>query len=86
MRKAPPRDCAGRRASIAETKLSERRKSYEDRLGDGLENVLSNGADSLESIARGLNEINVSGPKGEKWDEDLLATELTRLGREPDDR
>ncbi len=66
--------------------LSEPRKSYEDRLGDGLEHVLSNGADSLASIAGGLNEINVSGPRGERWDEDLLASELSRLGREPDDR
>ena len=73
-------------ANVAETKLSERRKSYEDRFGDGLEIVLSNGADSLESIAGGLNGINVAGPRGEKWDEDLLASELKRLGREPDDR
>ena len=66
--------------------LSEPRKSYEDRLGDGLEFVLSNGADSLKSIAGGLNEINVSGPRGERWDKDLLASELSRLGHEPDDR
>ena len=39
--------------------LSDPRKSYEDRLGDGLEHVLSNGADSLASIAGGLNEIKV---------------------------
>ena len=67
-------------------KLGEPRKSYEDRLGDGLEIVLSNGADSLESIAGGLNEINVSGPRGERWDEGLLASELNRLGREPNNR
>ncbi len=66
--------------------MIEPRRSYEDRLGDGLEFVLSNGADSLESIAGGLNEINVSGPRGERWDKDLLASELNRLGREPDDR
>ena len=66
--------------------MSGPRKSYEDRLGDGLEFVLSNGADSLKSIAGGLNEINVSGPRGERWDIDLLASELSRLGHEPDDR
>ena len=60
--------------------MSEPRKSYEDRLGDGLEFVLSNVADGLESIAGGLNEINVSGPRGERWDKDLLASELSRLG------
>jgi hypothetical protein len=56
--------------------LSEPRNSYEDRLGDGLERVLSNGADSLASIAQGLNEISVSGPRGERSDEDLLASEI----------
>jgi hypothetical protein len=66
--------------------LNEPRKRFEDRLGDGLEIVLSNGADSLGSIAEGLNEINVSGPRGERWDEELLASELNRLGREPGDR
>ncbi len=66
--------------------MTEPRESYEDRLGDGLEFVLSNGADSLESIAGGLNEINVSGPRGENWGKDLLASELSRLGQEPDDR
>lgn len=54
-------------------------KRYEDILGDGLEHVLSNGANSLDSIASGLNDINVTGPKGERWDESLLAAELGRL-------
>ena len=62
--------------------LSEPPTKYENRLGDGLEIVLSDGANSLKSIAGGLNEINVSGPKGERWDEDLLTSELSRLGRE----
>ncbi len=66
--------------------MGEPRKSYQDRLGDGLEHVLSDGADSLAAIARGLNEINVTGPRGERWDEDRLACELRRLGRELDDR
>ena len=54
-------------------------KSYEDRLGDGLEIVLNNGADSLAAIAEGLNEINVTGPKGERWDQRMIAAELKRL-------
>ncbi len=66
--------------------MIEPRKSYEDRLGDRLEHVLSNGADGLAAIARGLNEINLTGPGDEYWDEDLLASEPRRLGREPDDR
>ncbi len=66
--------------------MGEPRKGYQDRLGDGLEHVLSDGADSLAAIARGLNEINVTGPRGERWDEDRLACELERLGRETDGR
>ena len=58
-------------------------KHYEDKLSDGLEIVLAEGADDLGAIARGLNEINVTGPRGERWDERLLASELRRLGAEP---
>ena len=60
-------------------------KRYEDILGDGLEHVLSNGANSLDSIASGLNDINVTAPKGERWDESLLAAELERLASAPVD-
>jgi len=66
--------------------LSAGRKDYQDRLGDGLEIVLSSGADDLESIARGLNEINVSGPRGQHWDANLLASELKMLGGGTDNR
>ena len=55
--------------------------AYEDLLGDGLEHVLSSGADTLVSIATGLNEINITGPKGERWDKKLLASELKRLSQ-----
>ena len=57
-------------------------RRYQDTLGDGLEIVLAKGADDLAAIAQGLNEINVTGPKGERWDEALLASELERLGGE----
>ena len=65
--------------------MNNGRRSYEDRLGDGLEHVLSGGADDLAAIAAGLNEIGVAGPRGERWDEDLLAAEFRRLARPPDD-
>jgi len=55
--------------------------AYENILGNGLEHVLSNGADTLVSIAIGLNEINITGPKGERWDKELLASELKRLSQ-----
>lgn len=55
------------------------RKSYEDRLGDGLEIVLTDGARDLAAIAQGLNAIGVTGPRGERWNEALLAAEFARL-------
>ena len=80
----PPISLMGGRVVCKDEYLSEPPTKYENRLGDGLEIVLSDGANSLKSIAGGLNKINVSGPKGERWDEDLLASELNRLGRQSD--
>ena len=59
--------------------MTDAERKYEDRLGDGLERVLANGADGLAEIAEGLNGINVTGPRGERWDEARLAAELERL-------
>ena len=80
----PPIRLMGGQVVCKDQNSNEPPTKYENRLGDGLEIVLSDGANSLKSIAGGLNKINVSGPKGERWDEDLLASELNRLGRESD--
>lgn len=56
-------------------------KAYRDALGDGLEIVLGDGAETLAEIVEGLNTHNVHGPKGQRWNEELLETELERLGR-----
>lgn len=53
---------------------------YENALGDGLEQVLENGAETLAQIAEGLNGANVFGPDGQAWTEASLAAELHRLG------
>ena len=66
--------------------MDQGRKNYEDRLGDGLERVLAGGADSLTATAAALNEISVAGPRGERWDSDLLASEFERLAHAPDER
>ena len=66
--------------------MNDERKSYPDRLGDGLERVLSDGAEDLATIAAGLNKIGVAGPRGECWDEDLLAAEFKKLADATDDR
>ena len=52
---------------------------YENRLGDGLEAVLGEGAETLADIAQGLNTHNVRSPDGSDWTEATLAAELHRL-------
>ncbi len=61
--------------------LDPREQAYRDALGDGLEIVLGAGADNLAAIAEGLNAHNVHGPKGQRWSEDLIESELERVGR-----
>ncbi len=61
--------------------LDPREQGYRDALGDGIEVVLGNGADTLAAIAEGLNARNVHGPKGQRWTEELLESELERIGR-----
>ena len=61
--------------------LDPREQAYRDALGDGLEIVLGNGADTLAAVVDGLNEHNVHGPKGRRWTEELLEAELERVAR-----
>lgn len=56
-------------------------KAYRDGLADGLENVLQAGAEGIDDIVRGLNELSVGGPHGLVWTQELLEAELARLGR-----
>lgn len=57
-------------------------RSYEDLLGDGLEALLGAGAQTLESFADGLAARGVHGPRGERWTDALLESELSRLAGE----
>lgn len=61
--------------------LDSTEQTYQDALGDGLEIVLGNGADTLAAVTDGLNELNVHGPRGQRWTEELLAAELERVAR-----
>ncbi len=61
--------------------LDPREQAYRDALGDGLEAVLGNNAETLAAIADGLNAMNVHGPKGMRWTEALLESELERVAR-----
>ncbi|MDE8651525.1 recombinase-like helix-turn-helix domain-containing protein [Novosphingobium album (ex Liu et al. 2023)] len=53
--------------------------AYRNALGDGLERVLGQGADTLADLARGLNAIDVTDRGGKTWTEDSLQDELRRL-------
>ncbi len=61
--------------------LDDREMAYRDALGDGFEIVLGDGAETLAAIVKGLNAHNFHGPKGQRWTERLLESELRRIGR-----
>lgn len=56
-------------------------RPYEDLFADALEALKAKGVDELEDFAKGLNEMNVHGPKGELWTATRLASELRRLAQ-----
>ncbi len=55
-------------------------KSYEDLLGDAIEALLKQGAQSLEEFVDGLNAMNMRGPSGQMWKAALFEAEMERLG------
>ena len=61
--------------------LDDRENTYRDTLGDGFEIVLGEGAKTPAAIVKGLNAHNIHGPKGQRWTEQLLVSELKRIGR-----
>jgi hypothetical protein len=56
-------------------------KSYEDLLGDALEKLLGDGAQELDGLAAGLNEMRIVAPSGGAWTAQSLAEEFKRLGQ-----
>jgi hypothetical protein len=59
--------------------LDPREQDYRDALGDGFEILLGDGADTLAALVEGLNGRNIHGPKGQRWTEELLESELERI-------
>lgn len=53
---------------------------YADRLGDQLEIILGNGADTLEAIVEALNRSDLRPPADMAWTPDGLVAELRRHG------
>lgn len=54
--------------------------SYENTLGDALERVFDDGAESLEEVVQGLNAQGIRLPDGRGWTPELFETEMARLG------
>jgi len=73
-------DRTERTYDAVEYNIDPRDKAYRDTLADGLEAALGDGAEELSDIVQGLNDRNVPGPQGFRWTEELLTTELRRLG------
>jgi hypothetical protein len=53
--------------------------AYRDRLGDGIETLLDEGADTLAEMVAGLNRLGVADPTGAAWTDASLTAELRRL-------
>lgn len=54
--------------------------AYEDALADALERVFEEGAESLEQVVAGLNQLGIRLPDGRAWTPALFETEIARLG------
>jgi hypothetical protein len=54
-------------------------QAYRDKLGDGLEIVLADGAETLEALSEGLNSLGTTQRSGGRWTTALLEAELRRL-------
>jgi hypothetical protein len=61
--------------------LDSREQDYRDALGDGFEILLGIGVDTLATLVEGLNGRNIHGPRGQRWTEELLESELERIAR-----
>ena len=53
---------------------------YECRLGDALEQVFGDGAETLADVVAKLNALGVRTPAGAPWDEATFEAEIRRLG------
>ena len=72
--------------SEAVTDINQEKASYEDRLGDALETLLEEGADTLQQLADGLIRLGIAMPRSAghtatTWTAQVLAAELHRLGK-----
>lgn len=55
--------------------------AYENKLGDGLEELLGRGVEKLEDLASGLNSLGVKPLNGQMWTTETLESEFARLGK-----
>lgn len=53
---------------------------YENALGDALEAVFEDGAETPEQVVAGLNQHGLRRPDGQAWTAALFEAEMARLG------
>ena len=70
----------GEMANIIWQNRSTLPTEYENRLGDALEKVFGNGAESLAEVVAGLNALGMRAAHGQRWSEASFQEEMKRLG------
>jgi hypothetical protein len=53
---------------------------YENSLGDAFETVFERGAQTIEQVVAGLNEVGLRTPDGQSWTVARFESEMARLG------
>lgn len=53
---------------------------YENNLGDALERVFIDGAETVDAVVEGLNRIGMRQRDGQAWSAAAFETEMARLG------
>lgn len=67
---------------MSATRASENSElAYENKLGDGIEQLLGSGVDNLDGLASGLNSLGVKPLNGDMWTAESLEAEFARLGK-----
>jgi hypothetical protein len=70
----------GLAANIVWQQRSAPPTEYENALGDALEKVFGDGAETIEQVVAGLNAINCRAGDGQPWTAASFEAEMARLG------
>lgn len=70
----------GQAPNIVWQQRSAEPTAYENALGDALEQVFGNGAETLEQVVAGLNAMACRASDGQPWTPASFEAEMARLG------